>query len=104
MALFNIPKRKEISITDIVKQAQEERTEKPKIKLKSGTLLGKLEAIKETVKKNLGDVVDNYLLITTDEDFIDYCKKASKCKYVALDTETTGLNFMKDILHIKTVK
>ena len=93
MALFNIPKRKEVSITDIVKQAQEERTEKPKIKLKSGTLLGKLEAIKETVKKNLGDVADDYLLITTDEDFIDYCKKASMCEYVALDTETMGLEF-----------
>ena len=93
MALFNIPKRKEVSITDIVKQAQEERTEKPKIKLKSGTLLGKLEAIKETVKKNLGDVANDYLLITTDGDFIDYCKKASMCEYVALDTETMGLEF-----------
>lgn len=101
MALFNIPKRKEVSITDIVKQAQEEKTEKPKIKLKSGTLLGKLEAIKETVKKNLGDVANDYLLITTDEDFINYCKKASMCEYVALDTETTGLdNMIADLVGV----
>lgn len=93
MGLFNIPTRKEPTMTDIIKKIKSEQELKPKIKLKSGSLLGKLEAIKQTVEKNLGDVANDYLLIRTDEDFINYCKEASTKEYVALDTETTGLSF-----------
>ena len=77
MGLFNIPTRKEPTMTDIIKKIKSEQELKPKIKLKSGSLLGKLEAIKQTVEKNLGDVANDYLLIRTDEDFINYCKEAS---------------------------
>lgn len=101
MGLFNIPTRKEPTMTDIIKKVRSEQELKPKIKLKSGSLLGKLEAIKQTVEKNLGDVANDYLLIRTDEDFINYCKEASTKEYVALDTETTGLdNMLADLVGV----
>ena len=90
--LFNLPTRNEPTIDDIIRKAHTKKEYKPKVKVKGGTLLDKIKAICSKVKQNLGDV--EYRLITKDEDFIDYCKKAVGCEFVSLDTETDGVDTM----------
>lgn len=101
MSLFNIPKRNSLAISDVVSKAKDDYTYKPKIKLKSGSLMGKLEAIRNNVLNSLGDEKDKFILISDNDSFIDYCTKAKLCKYVALDTETTGLdNMLADLVGV----
>ena len=90
--LFNLPTRNEPTIDDIIRKAHTKKEYKPKVKVKGGTLSDKIKAICSKVKQNLGDV--EYRLITKDEDFIDYCKKAVGCEFVSLDTETNGVDTM----------
>ena len=92
MALFNIPKRNTLSTQAILKKTQE--IQQPKIKLKSGTLINKLASIEAQVKASLGDIVDKYLYIDSDEKWLEYCKKACYANYVAIDTETSNLDNM----------
>lgn len=92
MGLFKVPKRKAPSIEEIIIKSQEEY--KPKIKLKGTSLLDKLSAINRVVKDRLGGEAENYLLLDSDEKFLDYCKKALDSEYIALDTETNSLDTM----------
>lgn len=90
--LFNLPKREEVSIKDVMDKIKSGTTVvKPKITLRGTALVDKIKTIGEVVRANLGDY--KYKLITTDDDFINYCKQASTCEYVAIDTETAGLSF-----------
>lgn len=91
--LFNLPTRDEPTVDDIIRKAHTKKEFKPKIKVKGGTLSDKVKAICDKVKQNLGDV--QYRLITKDEEFIDYCKKAVGAEFVSLDTETDGLDAMR---------
>ena len=93
MALFNIPKRNTLSTQAILKKTQE--IQQPKIKLKSGTLINKLASIEAQVEEALGDY--HCILLDSDEKWIEYCKKAVEGEYVALDTESTGLNFRDQV-------
>lgn len=92
MSLFKIPKRQESNIQEIIIKTQEEY--KPKIKLKGTSLLDKLSAINRVVKDRLGEDAENYLLLDSDDKFLDYCKKALDSEYIALDTETDSLDNM----------
>lgn len=92
MSLFKIPKRETPNIEEIMIKTQEEY--KPKIKLKGTSLLDKLSAINRVVKDRLGEDAENYLLLDSDEKFLDYCKEAVKGEYIAIDCETTGLDTM----------
>ena len=93
MALFKIPQRKEEDIHKAIQKAREEAEYTPKIKLKGTTLLNKLDVIKQTVEQNLGEYKNNYILITDDSTWLNYCRQVAKDEYVAIDTETTGLEF-----------
>lgn len=97
MGLFKIPTRIEQDIHSVLKKAQQEY--KPKIKVKGNTLLDTLSAIAEKVNQNLGSEKDNYLCITSDEEFIKYCEQAVRDGTIAIDTETTGLSY-KDQSHL----
>ena len=88
MALFQIPQRQIKSAQAVLKKAKE--VSEPKIKLKKGTLLNKLAQIEKQVESALGDY--NCLLLDTDEKWIEYCRNAVKGRYVALDTETDGVD------------
>ena len=92
MALFNIPKREEKDIHKILEKAREEKEYKPAIKIKGNSLLSKLNIISKNVEKNLGKEKDNYLCITTDEEFLEYIDKAVEDGVVAIDTETNSLD------------
>ena len=94
MGLFKTPKRKEVNIESILSVVENESIPKSKIKLRGTSLLAKLKAIEETVEKNLGDEKDNYLLITSDDEWLQYCKDACSYEYVAYDTECDSLDNM----------
>lgn len=99
MALFKLPERTTEDISNILKKTQE--IHKPKIKLKKGTLMEKISSISRLVEKNLGSEKDNFLLITDEREWINYCKKAVEDGVAALDTESTGLdNILCDIVGI----
>ena len=78
MALFKIPQRKEEDIHKAIQKAREEAEYTPKIKLKGTTLLNKLDVIKQTVEQNLGEYKNNYILITDDSTWLNYCKQVAK--------------------------
>jgi DNA polymerase-1 len=60
--------------------------------------MSKIDAIIKTVKDNLADVKDNFLIITDEDVWLDYCRQAVKDGLVAIDTETSGLdNFLDKV-------
>ena len=83
--LFNIPQRKEDDIFSIIKKTQEYNP--PKIKLRGTTLQDRIKAISENIIKY------DYELLDTDDKFMAYVEEAMTKPMVALDTETTGLEF-----------
>ena len=99
MALFSLPKRTDEDISNILRKTQEKH--KPKIKLKKGTLMERISSISRLVERNLGNSKNDFLLITDEQEWVDYCKKAVEDGVVAIDTETTSLdNILCDIVGI----
>jgi len=92
MALFKLQERPTDNIEAIMRKTKEQKDIKPTIKLKGTSLLAKLNAIKQKVKETLGEHINDYQLITTDEEWIEYCKKAKEDEYIAIDTETDSLD------------
>lgn len=92
MSLFEMPERQDDDIKSIISKSKEYAETKPKIKLKGTSLIAKLQAITQKVKSTLGN--DEYISITNKEEYINYCKQCVKDGYVAIDTETTGLDTM----------
>ena len=92
MALFKLQERPTDNIEAIIRKTKEQKDIKPTIKLKGTSLLAKLNAIKQKVKETLGEHINDYQLITTDEEWIEYCKKAKEDEYIAIDTETDSLD------------
>lgn len=59
---------------------------------KSNNIIDILERIAQDVELNLGHYRDQYQLITDIDVFRNYINKANKHGYIAIDTETLGLN------------
>lgn len=57
-----------------------------------GTLLEKIANIKATVAKYLSSYFDKYIIITKEDELVEYIDKAIKNGVLAIDTETTGLD------------
>lgn len=93
MALFKMPKRADSDAHLLIHKAQEVSELKKRVKIKGTSLSAQLEAIARNVEETLGDLKENYLLITTDEEWLQYCRNAVFDEYVSIDTETTGLSF-----------
>ena len=73
----------------IQKRKEAEKQSKPK---KSNSYIDILEKVKESVQENLGHLKETFQLIT-DYDVLDkYIQKANEYEYIAIDTETTGLD------------
>lgn len=59
-------------------------------------LLSSINAIKENMNKYLGHKKDNYLCLMTEQEIDEYFNKLVDYGYVAIDTETTGLDPIDD--------
>lgn len=91
--LFNIPKRKPDDVNKIIEKVQETAEFKPVLKVRGKSLLSQISAIATTVKQNLGDV--HIKIIESNNEWLDYCRKALDADYIAIDTETDGLDTMR---------
>lgn len=59
-------------------------------------LLARIAEIKMMVDKNLGKYADDYLVIHTESEFVEYIDSCIANKVIAIDTETTGLDPLVD--------
>ena len=91
MALFDTYSRSSKEMDRILKEKANKKT-RPKTG-KSNNLLTRINTIRERVEENLGEYKDDYIILTKDEEVKDYFLKLRNAKLVAIDTETTGLNF-----------
>lgn len=98
MSLFDMPVRPGRESDNLIMQ-------KTKTKKKAATtvtggsgVLGQIERIKYAVEQNLGQYKDEYIVITDETVLHDYISEAISNDYIAIDTETTGLNPLVDII------
>ena len=98
MSLFDMPVRPGRESDNLIIQ-------KTKTKKKTATtvtggsgILGQIERIKYAVEQNLGQYKDEYIVITDETVLHDYISEAISNDYMAIDTETTGLNPLVDII------
>lgn len=102
MAFFNLPSAKATSKKD--QQLLKKISNKPKqsdtsVTIKgSGKLLDRIQAIISLVKQKFKGKEDELLLITKEEQLIEYIDKCIENGIISIDTETTGLDPILDQL------
>lgn len=97
MALFEVPIRPGVE-TDKALAKKANSKAKKQTKVKSTGLYGQIEQIKLMVDRNLGQFRDEYQLITDRELLRSYLRECRGNGYISIDTETTGLNPLQNIL------
>ena len=93
MALFAVRGNK-ASDSEIAKKSKVKA--KQPVTVRSSGLLASLSQIKERVDGLLGKYADHYEIVTTKERLLNYINFANSVGYIAIDTETTGLDPMQD--------
>lgn len=94
MPLFKVPTRagKEQDTT----LAKKLKTPTRQVTSVKGGLLSQISQIKSVVEQYLGKYKDLYQIITTKRELDDYMNDIDSDTYIAIDTETTGLDPMQD--------
>lgn len=92
-ALFDTFSR---SSKELDKQLKAKLEKKQKPRGKSNNLLARINNIRDRVEENLGEYKNDYNILIKDEEVSNYFKELRNAKLVAIDTETTGLNFFQD--------
>ena len=98
MALFDLPKRQEKEADKQLAKKANKVAKKPAAVSRSGGILDKISAIKEAVERNLGQYKDSYIVIQDLSVLRDYIAKCIENNYIAIDTETDGLDPMQNKL------
>lgn len=95
MALFDTYSR---SSKELDKKLKEKLAKKaqPSKNSKSNNLLTRINAIRERVKNNLSEYENDYVILKSDEEIIEYFDHIRANGLCAIDTETTGLDFFED--------
>lgn len=98
MALFDMPSVRGSKEADKA-IAVKSKTKSASVVTSRGTnVLDRINLIRQTVEQKLGKYRDRYRLILTEEDFSKYIDKCIENGIYALDTETTGLDVMNDLI------
>lgn len=96
MALFKVTnKSTRIDDKNILAKLNKPSTSSPVIR-GGGSLLEIIANIKATVAKYLHEYFDKYVVITNEQEFVDYINKVIEKGIWAIDTETTGLDPITD--------
>jgi len=93
MPLFKVRGNK-ASDSELAKKSKVKATQP--VTVRSNGLLASLSQIKIQVDALLGKYADDYEIITTVERLLEYVRFANNVGYIAIDTETTGLDPMQD--------
>ena len=98
MALFEVPKRNTKSQDkSILAKSKSVRVSAPTVK--GGTdILSRINQIKATVETSLGQYKDEYIVIRDKDVLTSYIDTVIKNKYIAIDTETDGLDPLQNNL------
>jgi len=91
-------KRQAYEIADKVNKRSKIMATMAQSKTKKGNLLDKINLLKSEVSKAFKNTKDDYGLITTEEELSDYIDKANSNGLLVLDTETSGLDPITDII------
>ena len=99
MPLFEIPKRNIDKNTDKSIASRTQSIKVPAQTIKAGTdILSRINQIKAMVEKNLGQYKDKYQVIRDKDILIDYVDRTIANKYISIDTETDGLDPLRNTL------
>lgn len=97
MPLFEVPKRTNNDL-EIAKKANK-KPQKAKVVVRGNkSLVDKISAIREMVERSLGQYKDKYIVIQDLQTLNSYIDSCIKNKYIAIDTETDGLDPMQNVL------
>ena len=93
MALFTVPQRAGKSADNtIAKKSNKQVVKSPTTVKSGGGLIDKINTIRAVFEKNLGDLKDEYIIITEENVLAEYLDDCIKNDIISIDTETTGLN------------
>lgn len=95
MALIELNPRVASKIED-AKIAQKAKESKKAAKKSSNALLDIINEIRKDVDENLGEFKDQYQIIQDLNEFKHFIDESNKFGYIAIDTETMGLNPITD--------
>ncbi len=100
MALFSIPERAgRPGDIAIAKKANSKTTKSPvTVRGTGGGIVDKINAARALVEKTLGQYADLFLIIQDEEQLNNYLSVAIKNGVISIDTETTGLDPLRDEL------
>lgn len=98
MPLFEVPKRAgKAQDSKIAKQAKTTR-KAPTVVRGGNDLMGRINQITAMVEKHLGKYADDYVVIRDKEVLHDYITECIGNGYIAIDTETNGLDPLQNKL------
>lgn len=97
MALFDVSDTRTTREDDLA-IAKKSKKQKSTTTKRGGGLLDRIEQIRQTVETNLGQYKEEYMVITDKEVLHDFISESISNEYIAIDTETTGLNPLVDII------
>lgn len=99
MPLFDVPDIRSSRDADMsVAKKSKSRTAKKPTTVKGGGLAGQIQMMCQKVDQYLGQYENDYILIQDKDVLHDYLMECRGNGYISLDTETTGLNPIQDII------
>lgn len=97
MPLFEVPKR--TNNDSLITQKAREKPKKTAVTVRGNkSLVDKISAIREMVERSLGQYKDKYIIIQDLQTLNSYIDSCIENKYIAIDTETDGLDPMQNVL------
>lgn len=97
MPLFDLPTRTNSKANDMKLAKQSNSTRKAVPTVRGGnSLLDRITQAQKLVELHLGKFKDSYLVITEENDLIEYIDGAIKNGIISIDTETTGIDPLQD--------
>lgn len=95
MALFALPKPTPVNTQEIALKVKNSKKKSVATPRQTGnTLLDRINLIRAKVQQELSQYENDYLLVRTEEQLIEYIDTCCKNGVVALDTETSSLDFL----------
>lgn len=99
VALFTIAKRPGRDQDNKIAKKAKSSAKKATTTVKGGKdLAGKISEIQSLVEKNLGKYKDEYIIINDKDVLHDYITECIGNGYISIDTETSGLDPLVDVL------
>lgn len=92
MPLFDIPIRPGVSQDLKIAKKANTKLKQTTTPTRGGSIISKIQNIVHTVDLALGKYADEYQLIMTEGELINYLRHCRDNNYISIDTETDGLN------------